>query len=286
MGNRFKKVSETQQIPDTIDRALFKPSSVQEDPYAHLSATAEARRAALMREAAGYHEELEAAAQKPWERLSSAQTLTARKFSPGDEALSNLQPEDVSVAAIRRASYDTDSDALSFRPHPGDTFNDPIATALRGASLWMGDTNELDLVLGEMADKDNMLFDQRTAKDRKQTRHSQWEEEKMAEMGRLRPSQFSSSRAHQIVKAHHEAVAAGRFGLMDQSMLDAHEAERLEMAENRRAQRLAIKDKHILTREERNAQWEQNAAANLRPKRLQDMDISWGDELTRLVTRK
>src|SRR5579862_2587177 len=207
--SRFKKVSDNENIPDSINDALFKKANIQEDRYANLRDKVESRKAAISRESAGYKEEILQTENKPWEKISSAQFLSPHKFT-FDEQMSNINPENVSVHGVRRAFYDTDGDSVSYRPNPNEMFNDPITAALKGHSMWLGDTDELDSLLTEMAEKDNENFDMRTAREKQLAKHNQWEADRMQEVGKIRESQFSSARAHQIIKSHRENVVAGK----------------------------------------------------------------------------
>lgn len=277
MASRFKKVSETEQIPVSINSALFKKASVQEDPYAKLLASAERRKIAIAKETVGYKEDSKGAEEKEWERLISAQTLDARKFMPTDDKMSNMRPEDTSLRGIRRAGYDTDNDATSYRPSPSDfTFNDPITAAIRGASLWQGDTDEVDSLLAEMGRNDDATFDSKAARNFKEARKNNWDEIAV----QLREPQFSSARAHQILRASHESVVASRFGMLDNEAINEHEAQRLNMAKNRMEQRLAIKDKHVSS-QERHAAWEKEARHSGPAPSMQDRRAEWADELAR-----
>ena len=167
---RFKRVSENEEIPQSIDRALFKTASIQEDPYAKLVADAQNRRASINRESLGYNDEIQSAQEKPWERLSSATKYNYNSFTAEDDALSNLNPEDISMSGIRRAGYDTDNISMSMRPNPTDMFNDPITIAMRGASMW-GDHDEIEDILLSMAEQDNQKFDRVSEREKKSASH-------------------------------------------------------------------------------------------------------------------
>lgn len=278
---RFKRVNEN-EIPQSLDRALFKTASIQEDPYAKLFAEAQNRKASINRESLGYNEEIQAAQDKSWERLSSASLYNHNKFQVEDESMSGLNPEDISISGIRRAGYDTDNLAMSLRPNPMDMFNDPITAAMRGASIW-GDMDEIQDILTEMADKDNDNFDRTSAREKQSARVANWEKDKLEEMGTLRERAYATNRGHSIVRAHHEGGVAGRNNMLDYSFLDEREQERLAMVENKRAQKLAIKEVGFKSREDVHNEWESSAINNIRAPRVQDYKTDWADELDRLT---
>ena len=278
---RFKRVNEN-EIPQSLDRALFKTASIQEDPYAKLFAEAQNRKASINRESLGYNEEIQAAQDKSWERLSSASLYNHNKFQVEDESMSGLNPEDISISGIRRAGYDTDNLAMSLRPNPMDMFNDPITAAMRGASIW-GDMDEIQDILTEMADKDNDNFDRTSAREKQSARVANWEKDKLEEMGTLRERAYATNRGHSIVRAHHEGGVAGRNNMLDYSFLDEREQQRLAMVENKRAQKLAIKEVGFKSREDVHNEWESSAINNIRAPRVQDYKTDWADELDRLT---
>lgn len=278
---RFKRVNEN-EIPQSLDRALFKTASIQEDPYAKLFAEAQNRKASINRESLGYNEEIQAAQDKSWERLSSASLYNYNKFQVEDESMSGLNPEDISVNGIRRAGYDTDNLAMAMRPNPMDMFNDPITAAMRGASIW-GDMDEIQDILSEMADKDNDNFDRTSAREKQSARVANWEKEKLDEMGTLRERAYATNRGHSIVRAHHEGGVAGKNNMLDYSFLDEREQQRLAMVENKRTQKLAIKEVGYKSREDNHNEWESNAINNIRAPRVQDYKSDWADELDRLT---
>lgn len=279
---RFRRVSENEEIPQSIDRALFKTASIQEDPYAKLFAEAQSRKAAINRESLGYDAEIKAAQEKPWEKLSSASLYNYNKFSVDDNDFSALNPEDISMSGIRRAGYDTDNFALSMRPNPMDMFNDPITAAMRGASLW-DDHDEINNILSEMAEKDNENFDRVSAREKQSTRVANWEAEKLQEMGTLRERAYATNRGHSIVRAHHETGVAGRNNLLDMSYIDEREQQRLAMVENKRTQKLAIKEVGQKSRQDIHNDWQTDALNNVRAPKIQDYKSDWADELDRLT---
>lgn len=279
---RFRRVSENEEIPQSIDRALFKTASIQEDPYAKLFAEAQSRKAAINRESLGYDAEIKAAQEKPWEKLSSASLYNYNKFSVDDNDFSGLNPEDISMSGIRRAGYDTDNFALAMRPNPMDMFNDPITAAMRGASLW-DDHDEINNILSEMAEKDNENFDRVSAREKQSTRVANWEAEKLQEMGTLRERAYATNRGHSIVRAHHETGVAGRNNLLDMSYIDEREQQRLAMVENKRAQKLAIKEVGQKSRQDIHNDWQTDALNNVRAPKIQDYKSDWADELDRLT---
>lgn len=281
---RFKRVSENEGIPQSIDRALFKTASVQEDPYARLEQEATARRAQINREKVGYNEELKSASDKPWERLSSASVLNMNNFAPEDEIMSNIRPEDISMSGIRRASYDVDNTGMAFRPNPSEMFNDPISVAMRGASLW-SDMDEIGDILSEMAENDNTLFDRTSEREKQSQRVAKWEQEKSEELGILKNKAYARDRAHSIVKAHHMGGTAGNNDVMDMSFLDEREQQRLAMIENKRSQKLAIKANGS-SREDNHNTWQQAALENVRAPKVQDYRNDWADELQRMIDRR
>ena len=279
---RFKRVSENEEIPQSIDRALFKTASIQEDPYAKLFAEAQTRKASINRESLGYNEEIQTAQAKPWEKMSSASLYNYNKFSVDDENLSNLNPEDISLNGIRRAGYDTDNIATAMRPNPMDMFNDPITAAIRGASLW-NDVEDIQDILTEMAEKDNQQFDKTSAREKQSARLANWQNEKLEEMGTLREKAFATNRGHSIVRAHHEGGVAGRNNMLDYSFLDEREQQRLAMVENKRAQKLAIREVGEKSRKDLHSEWESNAMNNIKAPKVQDYRSDWADELDRLT---
>ena len=281
---RFKRVSENEGIPQSIDRALFKTASVQEDPYAHLEQQATTRRAQMNREKVGYNEELKSASEKPWERLSSASVLNMNNFSPEDEYMSKVRPEDVSLSGVRRASYDVDNTAMAFRPNPTEMFNDPITVAMRGASMW-SDMDEISDILFEMGEKDNDNFDRLSEREKQSQRVAKWEAEKSEELGILKNKAYARDRAHSIVKAHHMGGTAGNNDVMDMSFLDEREQQRLAMIENKRTQKLAIKANGS-SKEESHNTWQQSALENIRAPKIQDYKNDWADELQRMIDRR
>ncbi len=279
---RFKRISENDEIPQSIDRALFKTASIQEDPYAKLFAEAQTRKASINRETLGYNEEVQAAQSKPWEKMSSASIYNYNKFSSDDDSLSNLNPEDISVNGIRRAGYFTDDESSSMRPNPMDMFNDPITAALRGASLW-SDVDDIHDILSEMAEKDNQNFDKISAREKQSARIANWESEKLSEMGTLRERTVATNRGHSIVRAHHEGGVAGKNNLMDYSFLDEREQQRMAMVENKRAQKLAIREVGEKSRRDIHDEWQSNALNNIKAPKVQDYKADWADELDRLT---
>lgn len=279
---RFKRVSENEEIPQSIDRALFKTASIQEDPYAKLVADAQNRRASINRESLGYNDEIQAAQEKAWERLSSASKYNYNNFTAEDDVLSNLNPEDISMSGIRRAGYDTDNISMAMRPNPTDMFNDPITVAMRGASMW-GDHDEIEDILLSMAEEDNQKFDRISEREKKSARVASWENEKLEELGSLRNQAFATNRGHSIVRAHHEGGVAGKNNMLDYSFLDEREQQRLAMVENKRAQKLAIKEVGERTRQDIHSDWEKSALENVRAPRVQDYKSDWADELDRII---
>lgn len=270
---RFKRVSEN-EIPQSIEQALFKTASTMQD--------VESRREALNREMVGFNTEKARVAQdKAWERITSASVLSENKFIPEDEALSNMRPEDISLSGIRRAGYDTDNIAMAMRANPSEMFNDPIAAALRGASMW-NDMDEIDGILMEMADADNDKFDRVSAREKQSARVANWEQEKLQEMGSLRNKAYATDRGHSIVKAHHETGVAGRNNMMDYSFIQEREEQRKSIAESRRETRLAIKDHSIKSHDEKHQEWQSGAMKN-QVKKFQDQTSSWIDEFDRMV---
>jgi hypothetical protein len=272
MSSKFTRVEETENTPDFISN-IFAPktASVQEDPYAALRAGQAERQAKIARESMG-QQRTAAPVANDWERLDSGVRYSERRMLPTDTRMSNLVPEDSSVRSVRRASYDTD-EGLNARPNPADFFGhsaDPFAMLSRGATMWDSD---LEGMMRESANRDGM-FDTETHENKAAKRHATWEEHQTKS---LRPLQRSSARAHGIVRTSMENVAAGRFGLVDYSAMDEREAQRVEMLEHQREQRLSIRAKDHATPDQRRSDWENGVST--RQSSVQDHSAPWLNNL-------
>lgn len=258
--SKFRRVSETENIPAYIEQKFVGASVEAEDPYAHLREASQENQARIARQQFGMGRE----AKKDREfQIEGPSIYENRREMSIDERIAALKAEDFSPHAIRRSDYGTDD---------GDTAREVTASLkafspedymnvmLRGASsIWNPDMFEVAEAFMESHDtiSEQAIADAQQRREARKTQHTAWENEQMEQVASLRESRVCASRANGILRTAIENEAAGNFGLMDVNEVDENEARRIAMLEAAQAERLKFKASHRMDRNQRHASWEQ-----------------------------
>lgn len=268
--SKFRRVSETKDIPQFIESKFVRSAAeMQDDPYAELRARAEENQAKIAKAQRGLSREA-APKDRSWERIEGASIYEDRRDMTLEERLAALRIEDTSRAAVRRASYQVDEgdnarNLASLKAFSPDEYMSAMMN--RSASIFEPDMYEIADAFAESqeASSQQALADAQQRREARANRHKAWEDEHTSA---LRKPHIASARAHSILRTANEREATGQFGLLDLDALDQREATRLAMQEKQRAERLAIK-RDAPSEADRRSEWEQSA--NARAKTLGDI---------------
>ena len=235
--SKFRKVAETQVMPDYIEKQ-FVDGSGEEDIYSHLREASKRHKFVVAKESTGT-DQYASKQPKEWERIASAALYQQPRMLPENESLSNLTPQDLSTRSVRRAGYDID-DGDNGRPgqFQWGTDQDVTSAMIRGASIFDNDLEEISQSLIEQNEASHSHFISEQEKRRQQeVRHANWERE---QQNMLRPRTISSSRANPIIRTGMENISDGAFGMHDYNEIEGREKQRFDMAEAKRKEKLAI----------------------------------------------
>lgn len=273
---KFRKVAETQGIPDYLEQQLMPKDVADQDIYAHLRESAAKHQQVIAKETIGNNRQANNVA-KDWERVTSAEEYHQPRMNPTDERLSNLNSYDLDPKAIRRAGSYTDSGENTRPGINGITFGtdeEIMSVMLRGTTMFDDDIEDMSkrLLASQKANASGMRTAEQQARQQID-RHVAWEKEHSQE---LTSKKYASSRANSLIRTSVENVSDGPFGLPNYSAMDEHEAQINQMKENKRTQRLAIKQIGK-TPEEKRDEWESNAETYANT--FQTYKSDWLDEL-------
>jgi hypothetical protein len=252
--SKFRKVAETQGLPDYIEQQFIPGLADKTDIYANLRESATRHKQVLASESIG--EVGQPKINKDWERVASAEMYQQPKFRPSDDEMSNLNPQDSSHRAIRRAGYDTD-EGENARPgqYKWGNEGDVMSALIRGATIFENDFEDIsqDLIKNNEARMAQFTSpEQREA--RQSVRHSSWEQEQIS---MLKPRTISSSRANTILRTGMENVSDGRFGMPNYVAAEDRERQRETMMNAKRDKKLSI-SRAGFDPEAKHKQWEEN----------------------------
>ena len=251
--SKFRKVADTEGIPDYIEQQFIPGLDNEKDVYANLRQSAVRHKQILATEAMGETKEVKV---KDWERIASAAVYEQPTFRPSDDKMSNLDPQDSSHRAIRRAGYDVD-EGENARPgqYKWGNEGDVMSALIRGATIFENDFEDLSEELTKSNEARMAHFtnaEQRAAA--LGARHSSWEQE---QMNVLKPRTIASSRANPILRTGMENVSDGRFGIPDYTEINDREEQRKVMAKAKRDKKLSIA-RAGFDPEAKHKQWEEN----------------------------
>lgn len=273
---KFRKVAETQGIPDYIEQQLMPQDAANQDIYSHLRQTAASHKQVIAKETIGNNREARNTP-KEWERVTTAEVYNAPRMNPEDAELSNLHAYDLDPRAVRRAGAFTD-DGENTRPGINSiqlgTSDEMMSILMRGTTMFDDDIQDMSSRLLESQKENASGMRSAEQKSRQQIeRHAAWERENL---NILKPRKYASSRANPLVRTSIENVSASPFGMPNYSAVDEHEEQINQMLENKRTQRLAIK-KVGKTPEENHEQWENEVDTYAGT--AQDYKSDWLDNL-------
>jgi len=278
MSGRFRRVSDTQQIPETVERAFY---GEREDPYKELRAGATERRVKIASQTMDMRRETPVREQS-WAVERGQETYIDRMMRPADERLSNLSPADVSTNAVRRlgSSYDNGYNTRSAGQELYVTTEDALSLLRRGVSLWNPNMDEVDYTLRQAMEEHDAQFENENTREFKaRKRKEEWERRNAASL--LRQRREVTARGHQIVRTsqNNEYVTETQWGIPNYSPIIEAERERMLAYERAKEERLAFKRKGY-DPATRRLSWEEHAQRAIQASRFQDHQAGWMDNFT------
>ena len=276
MSNKFKRVAESESIPENLQQAFFGADETEEDDqFRELRAGKQQRKRTMA------HEEntgrVVGATKLPdrsWERKTVAEVYQDNKFSPDDDEMSNLNPYDVSGHGVRRASYDTD-DGLSARNIHLMDEGDAWSLMTRESSIWDDDREAMVSRLDEAMEEHDARFGEGNLSSEQKTAELHNKNERR-DLDELRGRKYSSSRANPLVRTFNEYESASAFGQVDYQKLKENEQRRHASIDEKREERLAIKESRK-SRREQHQDWESDRLGRS-AERYQDKEADWIDD--------
>jgi hypothetical protein len=232
---KFRRVAETQGVPDYIEKQFLPESQQKQDIYAHLREAAVRHKQVVASETLGDKSPVQA--KKDWERVTKAEKYEQPMLRPQDEQLSNLSPYDLSSRSIRRTGSQMDEGENA---RPGNfqwgSKQDVVTALIRGASIFDSDMETLSEHLVE-ENEQRVAMAAKSLEQRRDAEHRSWEKTKMQE---LRPRRYASSRANPILRTSVDNVVAGGFGVADYGDMERKELQRQAMMDAKRERQQAI----------------------------------------------
>jgi hypothetical protein len=268
---KFKRVAESQEMPDYIENQIAPQENAEQDLYAHLKASSRKNREVVARETLG--EVSEDIGPKDWERLTKAAIYSQPKMGEGSE-MNNLFAS--SSNTIRRAGYDVD-EGENFRPGIyGDiklqSDTDFMALAMRGETIASDNQEEIEkyFIQSQKTGSQAAIFETQVDRERKaDAKHAQWQ------ANQLRPTRKVLSRANAVVRNSMENLVDSKFGMPDYQAMEDAERSRLSMMDAKRVREQSIQ-RQGMAPEDKHELWENEE--NTRARTLQQHKASWIDE--------
>ena len=249
--SKFRRVSEKENIPDYMEKAI--DGNFQGDPYAHLKKSASERRQIIAKKASDYKMS-PVDEPKDWEKVLKQENYQDFQFPRNEQEL-RANTLGSSQKIVRKAEYiydepltarDLESQLKPFTPEQY------MNVMLRGASIWNPDMEEVKDAFQRSQDDALIVSNGETAEMMRKSRHEDWEGEIM---GEIQQSRYSASRANPILRTASETPSNNKYESINWEQLDARERQKVQMRENRRQSSMAIK-RHNSGREAVHQAWE------------------------------
>ncbi len=235
---RFRKVSETENIPSFLEKKFVGAQvEVEEDPYAELRNNSAENRMKISKNNIGFTKEANSLA-KSWEKISGPSLYNdLRQESVEDRLLSQ------EFGSIKRSGsfYDEGENARTttsgLRAFSSEEYMDCM---MRGsANIFNPDMISIsrEFLNSQETTTEQAIVEMQKQREAKASRHNAWEEKNL---NRIKKSNVVNSRAHSILRTSSDNEFNSTFGMVDPDSLDQRESMRIANQERVRNERLAI----------------------------------------------
>jgi hypothetical protein len=238
--SKFRKVSETENIPSFIEKKFVGASyEAFDDPYAELKNNSTENRIKISKQTIGNQKTAENFT-KSWEKIQGASVYEEPQYNFNREELTGLN-------SIRRAGSDFDegmnarTTTSGLKAYSADEYMNAMLS--RSASIFNPDMIALseEFLNSQESTSQQAMVNEAQRREAKASRHNSWEEK---QLNQIRKSSVVSNRAHSVLRTANEGQYSSQFGMIDVDSLDNRETQRLAMNEKSREQRLGLKKNH------------------------------------------
>ncbi len=235
---RFRKVSETENIPSFLEKKFVGAQvEVEEDPYAELRNNSAENRMKISKNNIGFTKEANSLA-KSWEKISGPSLYNDLRQESVEERLLSQE-----FGSIKRSGsfYDEGESARTttsgLKAYSSDEYMDCL---LRGSSnIFNPDMISIsrEFLSSQETTTEQAIVEMQRQREAKASRHNAWEEKNL---NRIKKSNVVNSRAHSILRTSSDNEFNSTFGMVDPESLDQRESMRIANQDRVRNERLAI----------------------------------------------
>lgn len=252
---KFKRVADTQGMPEYIEKQFAPQPEQTDDIYAHLRQANVKHKQVIASETLGHKQEDRV--KRDWE--TTPEPAIYQESQRQEESITSP----FAGRGIRRAGYmeDDGDNARSTMLTDNIKFasdEELMSIMLRGSTIF--DQQDLMEVEKRLWDSQKQkALDRRGAFQREddiKLAHKEWEEE---QMNSLKPKKFANNRSGSVMRTSVEYLAAGPTDLPNYDALDDREARRMAMLDAKREEKLSI-ERIGMAPEDKRKLWEESAS--------------------------
>ena len=238
--SKFRKVSETENIPSFIEKKFVGASyEAFDDPYAELKNNSTENRIKISKQTIGNQKTAENFT-KSWEKIQGPSVYEEPKYNFNNEDLFGTN-------TIRRAGSDYDEGmnartiTSGLKAYSADEYMNAMLS--KSASIFNPDMIALseEFLNSQESTSQQAMVNHAQRREAQATKHASWEER---QLNQIRKSSVVTSRAHSVLRTANEGQHSSQFGMVDSDALDNRETQRVAMHEKSREQRLGLKKSH------------------------------------------
>jgi hypothetical protein len=240
--SKFKKVSETENIPSFIEKKFVGASyEAFDDPYAELKNNSANNRNKIAKQTVGMQKEAQSF-DRSWESIQGPSVYSEPTYSFKHEAEDSLNPN-----AIRRAgsTFDDGMNARTttsgLKAFSADEYMNAMLS--RSASIFNPDMIAIteEFLNSQESSSQQAMVNDAQRREARASKHSTWQDDKL---NSLRKSSVVSSRAHSVLRTSNEGEHSSQWGMIDTDQLDQREFQKVAMQEKSRQSRMGVKKNH------------------------------------------
>jgi hypothetical protein len=235
---RFRKVSETENIPSFLEKKFVGAQvEVEEDPYAELRNNSAENRMKISKNNFGFTKEANSLS-KSWEKISGPSLYNDLRQESVEERMFSQD-----LGSIKRSGsfYDEGESARittsGLKAFSSEEYMDCM---LRGSSnIFNPDMISIsrEFLNSQESSTEQAIVESQRKREAKASRHQTWEEKNIS---KIKKSNVVNSRAHSILRTSSDSEFNSTFGMIDPESLDQRESLRIANQDRVRNERLAI----------------------------------------------
>ncbi len=235
---RFRKVSETENIPSFLEKKFVGAQvEVEEDPYAELRMNSAENRMKISKQNIGFTKEANSFS-KSWEKISGPSLYNDLRQETVED---RLLAQDFSAIKRSGSFYDDGESARTttsgLKAYSSEEYMDCM---LRGSSnIFNPDMISIskEFLNSQESTTEQAVVEQQRLREAKASRHQSWEEKNI---NRIKKANVVNSRAHSILRTSSDNEFNSTFGMIDPESLDQRESMRIANQDRVRNERLSI----------------------------------------------